>query len=303
MVASGAVAWQQALVATLKATPGALSVAGNGHPGAWMRIGGSGSVSVWSLAIGGARFFVKAAAPEDADMLFAEVDALAALRGAAAVRVPGAYASGKAEDAAFVAFEWLDIADGGRDASLGRALALLHAVTAPRYGWHRDNYIGTTPQQNGWGDDWVAFFRDRRLAPQLARATRNGCGGRLARDGERLLDCVPELLEGHEPAASLLHGDLWAGNAGRLADDTPVVFDPASYYGDREADLAMTELFGGFSPDFYAAYAEAAPLPPGYLRRRTLYNCYHVLNHLNLFGAAYRSRAEAMVAELVAAAR
>jgi fructosamine-3-kinase len=295
--------WQQALVATLHATPGVLSGPGNGQTGTWARLGGNGSVSVWSLAIGEARFFVKVAAPEHADMLSAEIDALAVLRETGAVRVPHVYASATAEDAAFVALEWLDIVDGGRDAELGRALAALHAVRGPRFGWHRDNHIGMTPQRNAWDDDWAAFFRDRRLAPQLELAANNGYGGRLARDGARLLDAVAALLDGHRPAPSLLHGDLWAGNAARLADGTPVVFDPASYFGDREADLAMTELFGGFGADFYDAYAKAAPLPPGYPQRRTLYNCYHVLNHLNLFGAPYRARAEAMVAELVAAAR
>ena len=303
MTADGADRWQQALVATLKATPGAFPAAGNGGPGAWVRIGGNGALSVWSLAIGGARFFVKVAAPERADVLSAEIEALAALREAGAVRVPQVYASAQAEDAAFLALEWLELVDGGRDAALGRALAALHATHGPRFGWHRDNHIGTPPQANAWSDDWAAFFRDRRLAPQLALAAENGYGGRLARDGERLLGAVAALLEGHRPAPSLLHGDLWAGNAARLLDGTPVVFDPASYYGDREADLAMTELFGGFAPDFYDAYAEVAPLPPGYPLRRTLYNCYHVLNHLNLFGAPYRARAEAMVAELVALAR
>lgn len=303
MHASGNHPWQQALVATLNATPGVLGVAGRGHPATWARIGGNGPVSVWSLAVAGARFFVKVAAPERADMLSAEIEALAAIAAAGAVHVPQVFASGEAEGAAFVALEWLDIADGGRDAAMGRALAALHAKRGPRFGWHRDNHIGMTPQSNAWGDDWANFFRDRRLAPQLALAARNGYGGRLARDGDRLLAAVPVLLDGHRPTPSLLHGDLWAGNAAQLRDGTPVMFDPAIYYGDREADLAMTELFGGFGPDFYDAYAQSAPLPPGYPLRRTLYNFYHVLNHLNLFGAAYRARAEAMVAELVAAAR
>jgi fructosamine-3-kinase len=117
-----------------------------------------------------------------------------------------------------------------------------------------------------------------------------------------LLALVPALLEGHEPQPSLLHGDLWCGNAGRLPDGTPVVFDPAVYFGDREADLAMTELFGGFGPDFHAAYREAWPLDPGYATRRTLYNLYHVLNHFTLFGGGYAQQALAMIAELRAAA-
>ena len=302
MTATGsATRWQQTLVATLEATPGALDAsAARDGPVAWTAIGRNASVSVWSLAIGASRFFVKAAAPEHAEMLSAEVEALAALREAHAVRVPQVYANARAEDAAFLALEWLDLADGGRDAVLGRALAALHATAGTRFGWHRDNHIGMTPQHNGWSDDWAAFFRDHRLAPQLALAERHGHGGRLARDGKRLLARVPALLAGHAPAPALLHGDLWAGNAGRLADGTPVVFDPATYYGDREADLAMTELFGGFGAEFHAGYREAWPLDAGYATRKVLYNLYHVLNHLNLFGGGYGAQAEAMIERLLA---
>ena len=293
------VAWQDALVATLRATPGACG--GEAGVPAWSRIGGNALSSVWSLAIGASRCFVKVADNANGDVLAAEVDALRAIAQTQSVRVPQVVASGQAQGVAFLVLEWLDIVEGGRDAALGRALAQLHAHSAPRFGWHRDNTIGTTPQRNDWHDDWVAFFRDMRLAPQFELAARNGYGGKLAKGGERLLVKVDALLRGHSPAPSLLHGDLWAGNAGRLADGTPVIFDPSTYFGDREADLAMTELFGGFAPEFYAAYAEAAPLPPGHEARRTLYNLYHVLNHLNLFGAAYLERAEGMTAELLAA--
>ena len=291
-------AWQDALLATLRATPG-IALSGARKP-SWTRIGGNALSSVWSLAAPPSRFFVKVANPEHAEMLAAEVEALQAIRESGAVRVPSVLASGEAQDATFLVLEWLDIVDGGRGAALGLALARMHETTAPRFGWHRDNTIGTTAQANAWCDGWAEFFRDRRLAPQLALAARNGFGGALERQGQRLLLAGPALLAGHRPRPSLLHGDLWAGNAGRLDDATPVVFDPASYFGDREADLAMTELFGGFTAAFYDAYAEASPPAPGYPLRRTLYNLYHVLNHLNLFGAAYLSRAEAMIAELLA---
>lgn len=293
--------WQEALVATLKATPGVLDAAA-GIP-AWTYIGGGAQASVWSLAFGAARFFVKTSAGSDADALIAEGEALRAIAEIGAIRVPQVYATGHGESAAFIVQEWLDLAEGGRDAALGHALAHLHAATAPRFGWHRDNTIGATPQRNDWHDDWAAFFRDMRLAPQFALAARNGHGGRLQARGDKLLAAVDALLQGHRPAASLLHGDLWAGNAGRLADGTPVIFDPSTYFGDREADLAMTELFGGFSPEFYQAYEDVAPLPPGARARRTLYNLYHVLNHLNLFGTSYLARAEAMTDELLALAR
>src|SRR5439155_724376 len=131
---------------------------------------------------------------------------------------------------------------------------------------------------------WSDFWREARLEPQLELARKNGMGKSLLRKGEQLAEAVPGLLTDHTPIASLLHGDLWSGNAGFLADGTPVLFDPAVYWGDREADLAMTELFGGFPQAFYSAYAGAAPLDPGYAVRKALYNLYHVLNHANLYG-------------------
>jgi fructosamine-3-kinase len=161
-------------------------------------------------------------------------------------------------------------------ASLARMLAKVHATTSDRFGWATDNWIGLAPQQNGWSEDWASFFFETRLGPQARRA------------GLQLPD-LRKLLEGHRPKASLLHGDLWSGNAG-FTPHGPVIFDPAVYYGDREADLAMTELFGGFPPAFYEAYG---PLPDGYRVRKHLYNLYHLLNHLNLFGSGYRAQVEA----------
>ena len=155
---------------------------------------------------------------------------------------------------------------------MGRMLAKLHRVTGPRFGWHRDNWIGLSPQQNGWCDDWAEFFWERRIRPQAERA-----GLQVSRGG---------LLENHKPQPSLLHGDLWSGNAGFTAEG-PVIFDPAVYYGDREADLAMTELFGGFPREFYDAYRKEWPVDDGYEKRKPLYNLYHLLNHLNLFGGGY----------------
>jgi len=280
--------WQVAVAAAL----------GGAAPARWTRLGASSWNETWRLDLGATARFVKVSDAEGAAMLEAEADGLRELAAANAVRVPAPVARGVAAGRAFLALEWLDFGRGGRDAALGRALAALHGVTARRFGWHRANTIGSTPQDNAWTDDWAAFFRDRRIAPQLALAARNGHRA-LQRDGERLLGAIPALLAGHAPAPSLLHGDLWSGNAARLASGEPVIFDPAVYYGDREADLAMTELFGGFGADFHAAYRDAWPLPPGYERRRALYNLYHLLNHLNLFGGGYLARAEGMTAELL----
>ncbi len=124
----------------------------------------------------------------------------------------------------------------------------------------------------------------------------------LQRLGEKLMDTLPAFFAGYTPQPSLLHGDLWSGNHAFLADGTPVIFDPAAYYGDRECDLAMTELFGGYSAEFYAAYRAAYPLDAGYATRRDLYNLYHILNHANLFGGGYTRQAEQMMQRLLAVA-
>jgi fructosamine-3-kinase len=250
------------------------------------------------------RAFVKNVPRARAAQLDAEVDGLAALRAAAAVRVPQLIGRGEDDAQAWLQLEWLDLRPLDDGAALGRALAALHRASGgARFGWHRDNFIGATPQANAWHDDWGGFWRDCRLAPQLALAARNGYGGALQRDGGRLVAAIDALLHGHAPAPSLLHGDLWSGNAGLLPDGTPVIFDPAVYVGDRECDLAMTELFGGFDARFHAAYREAWPLPAGYEVRRELYNLYHLLNHLNLFGAGYLARCQRSMARLLAIVR
>ncbi len=185
---------------------------------------------------------------------------------------------------------------------MGEALARLHAATGTAFGLDRDNAIGAAPQPNAPSDDWVAFFRERRLGYQLGLAARNGHLGAIQERGQRLLEALPAFFAGHRPQPSLLHGDLWGGNRAMLADGTPVVFDPAVYYGDREADLAMTRLFGGFGPRFYSAYQAAWPVDAAAAARSDLYNLYHVLNHLNIFGGGYRAQAEALIARLLSVA-
>jgi protein-ribulosamine 3-kinase len=250
---------------------------------------------------GGRGYFAKVNERSQADNFAAEADGLAALA-AAGVRVPAPLGRGDAGEETFLVLEYLDMRGNGDDAALGRSLALLHSTRGEYFGWPRDNYIGRTPQINRSSHSWSDFWRDARLRPQLALAKRRGMGGRLLEKGERLVEAVPRLLADRAPEASLVHGDLWGGNAGFLAGGEPVFFDPAVYWGDRETDVAMTELFGGFSRAFYSAYAETAPLDPGYARRRPLYNLYHVLNHANLFGGAYADQAERMTDALLAQA-
>lgn len=266
--------------------------------------GGGGTAASRVLAEDGRAFFLKTAGVAAREMFAAEQAGLAELAAAHAVRVPAVFASGVAGDTAFVLLEYLELS-GSRDhaaGALGAALARLHRHRADRFGWSRDNTIGSTPQPNPWTDDWVAFFREQRLGYQLGLAERAGHGRELSSRGERLMTALPGIFAGHRPAPSLLHGDLWGGNWGALPDGTPVIFDPAINYGDREADLAMTELFGGFGAKFYAAYEAAWPLDPGFSVRRHLYNLYHVLNHLNLFGPTYLRQAVDLIDYLLAEA-
>jgi len=248
--------------------------------------------------------FVKRAPLAQREMLDAEADGLARLRRADALRIPEVLARGCTDDEAFLALEWLDLAepDEASEEQFGEALAWQHRNRGPAYGLEGDNYIGATPQSNVLTEDWVTFWRERRLLFQLELAAINGHMGRLQDRGRRLADVMDVFFASYRPAASLLHGDLWGGNRAALADGTPVVFDPAVYYGDREADIAMTYLFGSFGPRFYSAYVATWPLDQAAGTRRALYNLYHVLNHLNLFGGGYRAQAEGMIDRLLAAA-
>ncbi len=250
----------------------------------------------------GLTYFLKLNTPAFLEMFEAEREGLQALGGADCLKVPQPLACGVAGDSAFLMLEWLKLSGHDRGAleSLGQGLAQLHRVTGDRFGWHRDNTIGSTPQINKRDVDWVRFYRERRLRYQLERAAANGYGGKLQEKGERLLEKFPQLFAAYNPRPSLLHGDLWGGNWGVTADGQPAIFDPAVYFGDREADLAMTRLFGGFGPEFYRAYQAAWPLDDGFDVRQDLYNLYHVLNHLNLFGGGYLAQAERMADKLLA---
>jgi len=253
------------------------------------------------LTDGERSFFVKTNAAGAAPMFEAEREGLQALAVPGGPRIPGPVAEGTVDGAAFLVLEYVPMSrldEPGWEA-LGAQLAALHRCTARRFGWHRDNAIGSTPQPNAWTEGWLAFWRDNRLGHQLALARAKGLDRPTLRLGERLVASLDELLAGHEPEPSILHGDLWSGNVAADADGNPVLFDPAAYYGDREADLAMTELFGRFHQRFYDAYAAAWPLEPGFEQRRTLYNLYHVLNHFILFGGGYAGQARAMMEGLL----
>jgi len=250
---------------------------------------GAGSINrTFRLEGAGQRFFVKLNSAARIGMFAAEQAGLMEIAATKSIRVPMPICCGSDAHFSWIVLEHLEIGNGVRGfAALGSRLALLHRRTAANFGWNRDNTIGSTPQHNDWSDDWTDFLRSRRLGFQLRLAELNGYRGRLQSTGERLLADLGTFFSAYRPEASLLHGDLWSGNAAVLADGEPAIFDPAVYHGDREADLAMTELFGGFPQAFYRSYNDAWPLDPGYRVRKRLYNLYHLLNHLNLFGGSY----------------
>jgi fructosamine-3-kinase len=243
--------------------------------------------------------FIKTGPVSALPMFEAEADGLTELRKTGAIRVPKVISCGISEGKSYIALERLSLQrpDVLIERRFGEQLANLHHHTAERFGWFRDNTIGQTPQINSWSDDWPSFFLEHRFQYQLDLAAANGFSSDLAEPGSRLAERFADLFVGYEPVASLLHGDLWGGNWG-CADAEPVTFDPAVYYGDRETDIAMTRLFGGFGPAFYEAYEASWPLQPGHEQRLKLYQLYHVLNHLNIFGRPYLGRAKQLITEL-----
>ena len=251
------------------------------------------------LSDGNRHWFVKLNQASRLDMFQAEAEGLRELADAGAIRVPRPLCTGTAEGQSYIVMEYISLGGSGSSALAGEQLAALHRHQAESFGWKRDNTIGSTHQPNDWTADWVGFWRRHRLGFQLEEAARNGLGRDIQRLGERLLDAFPALMD-HTPTPSLLHGDLWGGNLGHDDSGNPVIYDPATYYGDREAEIAMTELFGGFGTAFYDAYNTAWALDPGYRTRRTFYNLYHILNHANMFGGGYLGQAKRMMERLLA---
>ncbi len=253
------------------------------------------------LEVSGARCFVKINPSAPVGFFAAEADGLARLRRAAELRVPDVIAhADAAEDLpAYLVLEWLDEAAPSPAFAerFGAALAALHSHTSDSFGLERDNFIGGLPQRNTPTARWPDFFRDQRLRPQIARARQRGLSVVRLRLLDRLLERIESLLPSGLP--SLLHGDLWRGNYITLAGDTPALIDPAVYYGDREIELAFTELFSGFPSTFHRAYHAAYPLDPGYRERRALYQLYPLLVHYNLFGEPYGGHVESICRKYV----
>lgn len=258
-------------------------------------------------------YFAKINQASQVAMFEAEALGLQQMGETQTIRVPQPICRGTEGNCAYIVLEWLDLRGGRGErpwAEMGRKLAQMHKYIPPhpplpkggeepnytllrgRFGGNVNNTIGSTPQINNWTADWAEFWAEHRIGYQLKLARRRG--GNFSR-GESLVAAIPKLLEGYKPQPSLVHGDLWGGNASVTSAGEPVIFDPAAYWGDREVDIAMTELFGGFPAAFYRGYNEVWFLDSGYERRKIIYNLYHVLNHFNLFGGSYESQANHMI--------
>lgn len=243
----------------------------------------------------GGTVFLKSNRAAALPMLAAERRSLEWIAASATIRVPRPYASGTVDGRAFLAMEGLELGSGAKPAAsvrMAEGLAALHRVRSPdgRFGADFDNFIGATPQSNTPTDSWADFFVQQRLEPQLTLAAARG---RAFSDTARLLSAVHCHLASLKIEPALLHGDLWGGNAGFLPDGEPVVFDPASYFGDPETDLAFTRLFGGFAPAFHHRYRELVPAP------EPIYNLYHLLNHYHLFGGSYAEESALLMREIL----
>ena len=261
-------------------------------------VGGGSINQAFRISDGDRDYFLKLNQVAQYAMFEAEALGLREMADTKTIRVPKPICWGTADGSCYIVMEYLPLGNSSRDSwyQMGQDLAAMHQVTSDRgFGWQRDNTIGDTPQKNPWTPDWVEFFVEHRLRYQFQLANRRG----NLRCQEELMAAVPSLLAGHTPEPSLVHGDLWSGNASVTADGTPVILDPATYYGDREVDIAMSELFGRFPQPFYDGYNDTYALEQGYETRKILYNLYHIINHFNLFGGGYSSQAQRMIDHLL----
>lgn len=241
-------------------------------------------------------YFVKLNQADQVAMFTAEALGLQQMQATQTIRVPKPVCWGTAAGSSYLVLEWIELSGNACWEVMGRQLAAMHQFMGKNaFGWDINNTIGSTPQINDWTADWAEFYTKHRLEYQFRLANRRG--GHFPQQ-QALIAAVPELLA-HQPQPSIVHGDLWGGNAACATTGEPVIFDPATYVGDREVDLAMTELFGGFPAAFYRGYNAVFPLDSGYKQRKTIYNLYHILNHFNLFGGSYAAQANRMISQIL----
>lgn len=266
----------------------------------WRSVGGGCINQTYCLENGSYKFFIKVNSIDQVHNFRMEYLALCEIKQTGAIAVPDPICIGTANQLCFLILEWLDLSNSRQDSDwqlLGANLAKLHQVFSQQgFGWHSNNCIGSTPQINTWRSNWVDFWIENRLKPQFEIARRKGFYSRTPL--KDLWSAVPKYFNDYQPLPSLVHGDLWSGNLA-FCDRQPVIFDPALYYGDREVDIAMTELFGRLPSAFYESYNQHFPIDSGYYKRRNLYNLYHILNHFNIFGGIYAFQADDLITEIV----
>lgn len=273
---------------------------------AWQPVSGGAIHQAWHVQSRcGQHFFIKTNQSKKYHTFQAEAHGLTTLTQHLdqenPLRIPKVFTHGKDTQYSWLILEYIPFSQNTptSQAALGKGLAILHQHHNQQFGLDTNNVIGESVQCNVWADDWQSFWAKHRLGYQFKLAAQHGFYNSIQDEAEQLLDVLPQRLDNHHPAPSLLHGDLWNGNAACDTQGNPIMFDPAVYYGDRECDVAMTELFGGFSADFYAAYNDVYPLDDGYQQRKSLYNLYHILNHANLFAGGYIVQSKHMMQQLI----
>ena len=262
-------------------------------------IAGGDINEAYQITSAGGKFFVKVNRADTFDRFIKEVDGLQLLAAANAFRVPSVIELDTFEDKSFLVLEYIEIFNQGEATRLADSLAKLHLVSFESFGLKSDNYIGSSMQSNSICSNWVEFFTEQRLGIQLEWLKHKYSVKSLVTNATRLLDQIPVFFDGYKVKPSLVHGDLWQGNYGFTQSAKPVTYDPAVYYGDHEVDLAMMELFGTPGAIFFGHYSNLFPIHPGYVQRRDLYNLYHLLNHVNLFGRSYQRQCETCIDRLL----
>lgn len=285
--------WQEITQAISQATGNTFAIDNTGS------VGGGCINQAYKISGHGNHYFVKLNQASQVEMFEAEALGLEQMYATQTITVPQPICWGIAGNSCYLVLQWLDFGGNNSQAweEMGKQLAAMHKQgVTDRFGWERNNTIGSTPQINTWMENWADFFAEQRIGYQLKLAKRRGAS---FPDPTQVIEAIREQLADRQPEASIVHGDLWSGNAAVTKDNQPVILDPATYYGDREVDLAMTELFGGFPATFYRGYNQVWQLDRGYQQRKTIYNLYHILNHFNLFGGGYASQANRMIAQII----
>jgi fructosamine-3-kinase len=263
-----------------------------------IRAGNSGdSHKSYRISDGKRRFFVKVNDATKLSHFEAEAQGLDHIKRTDVFKVPEVICFGEVEENSYLVLEYISLSQGDESAwyDFGDRLANLHQTqTQEMYGWQDDNFIGLTPQPNRWSKKWSQFFAEQRIGFMLQLLAEKG--HKLA-DIDQVVESVENLLAGHNPPASMLHGDLWMGNTG-FSKNRAVMFDPAFHYGDRETDLAMTELFNKFPSAFYQGYEARWPVSEHYQYRKTIYQLYHILNHALMFEGQYIQNATGILKNL-----